>query len=30
MKINQQEAQLPLGIVQCLGVRAEEVTLQGL
>lgn len=30
MKINQQEAQLPLGIIQCLGIRAEEVKLQGL
>lgn len=30
MKINQQEAQLPLGIIQCLGIRAEEVKLQAL
>lgn len=30
MKINQQEAQLPLGIIQCLSIKAEEVKLQGL
>lgn len=30
MKINQQEAQLPLGIIQCLGRRAEEVKLKSL
>lgn len=29
VQINQQEAQLPLGIVQCLGIRAEEEKLQG-
>lgn len=30
VKINQEETQLPLGIVQCLGKRAQEVKLQGL
>lgn len=29
MKVNQQEAQLPLGIVQCLGIKTEKVKLQG-
>lgn len=29
MKINQQEAQLPLGIIQCLGIRTEQLKLQG-